>query len=256
MRKSDLITIDDKTIRYDYSGLFDTDRPWIHGAITLETYEIIFVTAGVVHIREGETRYDLRPGDLIILSPGIEHAGTEESRGHTAFYWLHFFMTDGEPFFPKIAAPHGGERVFREIMHYARERRDLAEVVLMKFLLGLSEPEKRGDKLAYEVDEYIRANAPYRVTAKTTAEHFGFSTDYLSRIYRRQFGVDLKSGIIRHALDYAESLMINTDYTIKEIAAACGFEDENNFVKFFGYHEGTTPSLFRNKFFYLHINAK
>ncbi len=256
MRKYDLITLDDKSIKYDYSGMFDTDRPWIHNAFTLETYEIIFVTAGEVHIRESDKRYDLGPGELIVLSPGVEHVGTKESHGHTSFYWLHFFMSNGAPFFPKTATPHGGERALREIMHYARERRELAEVLLMRFLLELNETERCGNKLAYAVDEYIRANAIYRVSAKSTAEHFGFSTDYLSRVYRRQFGIDLKSGIIRHSLDYAESLLINTDYTIKEIAAACGFEDENNFVKFFGYHEGTTPSLFRNKFFYLHINAK
>lgn len=256
MRKSDLITLDDKTIEYNYSGLFDTDKPWIHGAITLDTYEIILVAAGKVHIREGSREYELAPGELIVLAPGVEHAGTRESRGHTSFYWLHFFMPSSKPFFPKTATPHGGERALREIMHYARYDAGLAEVALMKFLLGLSAPEKRGNKLAHEVDEYIRANAPFRVTAKSTAAQFGFSADYLSRIYRREFGVDLKSGIIRHQLDYAESLLINTDYTIKEIAAACGFEDENNFVKFFGYHENTTPSLFRNKFFYLHMNAK
>ena len=75
-------------------------------------------------------------------------------------------------------------------------------------------------------------------------------------MYKREYGYDIKSGIIKQRLAYIESLLINTDYSVKEIAAMCGFDDENNFVKFFKYHEHTTPTLFRNKFFYVHMNNR
>ena len=42
----------------------------------------------------------------------------------------------------------------------------------------------------------------------------------------------------------------------QEIALQCGFDDENKFVKFFKYHEGITPTQFRNRFFHVHMNSK
>ena len=39
------------------------------------------------------------------------------------------------------------------------------------------------------------------------------------------------------------------------IAHMCGFGDENALVKFFGYHEGISPTSYRSRFFRVHRNA-
>lgn len=253
-----MVTVNDFSLTYDYSGIFDTVKPWIHGSFTLPTHELIYVIEGKVKIREGSTEYDIVKGDFIVLSPDVEHVGYEKSTGHTSFFWLHFFSDTTE----KISLPKTGragpdaEKTLREINHLAHVDTRLAELSLAAFLIGLSSDfAQSGNKLAHETDEYIRINSDVKLTAAAVAAEFGFSTDYLSRVYRREFGINLKAGICRHRLARAENLLRNTNFGIKEAAELCGFDDENGFVKFFGYHSGVTPTAYRNEFYKIHMNG-
>lgn len=253
-----MVTVNDFSLTYDYSGIFSTNEQWIHPSATLRTHELIFVTAGRVKIEESENRYDLGEGDFIILSPDTEHFGYEKSRGHTSFFWLHFFSDTTQKIkLPKSGkAPANTEKKLREIMHHAHFDLRLAELTLASFLIEISTVEKFGNKLAHEVDEFIRINSEKRLTASSVAAEFGYSADHLSRMYRREFGFSLKKGIDNHLLSHAENLLQSTNYKISDVAELCGFDDENGFIKFFGYHSGTTPTAYRNRFFKIHMNVK
>lgn len=112
-----------------------------------------------------------------------------------------------------------------------------------------------GIPVGYELREYLRLNASRPLTVAEVAAHFGYSCDHLSRLYRREFGCDLKRGIVGARLRHIEALLLNTDYPLKTIAHMCGFGDENALVKFFGYHEGISPTSYRSRFFRVHRNA-
>ncbi|MBE6589644.1 MAG: AraC family transcriptional regulator [Ruminococcaceae bacterium] len=247
-----------KTLEFVKIGLFDTDATWIHPTVTVSTYELICVVAGSVHLFEGDETYTLEAGDSILLFPGVEHGGLSESHGRTAFYWLHFHAEDmsawGIGKQPRL--PANAEKTFREIMHSAQTDMELSEVLLARMLLETRRAGEYKSKLAYEVREYIRIHAAKNLRVEGIARLFGYSGDHLSRVYREEFGHDLKEGIVRARLLHAESLLLNTTYSIKEIAAMSGFADENLFVKFFKYHEKITPRTYRNRFFHVHMNIK
>lgn len=247
-KKLDFVTI----------GLFDTDAEWIHPTVTVETYELIYVTAGCVQMFEGDQRYTLGVGDALLLSPGIVHGGTLVSTGHTAFYWLHFYCDDVAAWglFKQQALPPTAEKSLREIMHLNGEDRELAEVALARFLLETRTHGACKSKLAYEVREYVRIHAAKGVRVDELAERFGYSGDHLSRVYKQEFGHDLKAGITKARLLQIESLLLNTEASVKEIAETCGFADENLFLKFFKYHEKMTPREYRNRCFHIHMNNK
>ena len=247
-KKLDFVTI----------GLFDTDREWIHPTVTVETHELIYVTAGEVKIYEGQARHTLRKGDAILLSPGIEHGGFEKSFGRTSFYWLHFYTDDISAWASAKcpSLPPTAERDLREIMHFAASDRELAELSLARFLLEMRASGDYGNRLAHEVREYVRVHSSEELRVERLARQFGYSGDYLSRVYKQEFGHDLKEGITRGRLRYIESLLVNTDSSVKEIAVACGFADENLCSKFFKYHTGLTPTAFRKRFFHIHMNNK
>ena len=254
-----MIILDNKkNLDFVKIGLFDTVAEWIHPTVKVNTYELIYVVAGNVHLFEGDTRYSLTKGEAILLEPGKVHGGFQSSTGRTSFYWLHFYTDDISAWDPvkHQALPATAERSLREIMHHASGRRELAELAVARFLLELKETGERGDKLAFEVREYIRIHAAEPLRVGGLARKFGYSGDHLSRIYRREFGHDLKEGITRGRMLYIESLLVNTDYTVKEIAEQCGFADENLFTKFFKYHAQVTPSDYRNRFFRINMNVK
>lgn len=68
--------------------------------------------------------------------------------------------------------------------------------------------------------------------------------------------MNAKTMITDKRLAYIESMLINTNDSIKDIAEKCGFDDENLFLKYFKYHEGKTSTQFRDEFFRVHMNTK
>ena len=255
-----MIQIDD-TLDLEFAGmgLFETDAPWTHPIIAVKSYELIFALAGELRIFEEEERYRISPGELLLLSRDRLHGGYgEKNTGRTSFFWLHFHTTDITPWqIPTVQPlPADAENTFRELMHLSRTDRQVTELVLAKFLLQLRSGREYKSRLAYEVQEYLRLEANTPLTVTDVARHFGYSGDHLSRLYRKEFGCDLKSGIVQQRLLQIETLLINTDYPIREISLLCGFEDENIFVKFFKYHEKLTPTMYRNRFFRVHRNKR
>jgi AraC-like DNA-binding protein len=254
-----MITVNGIDLTYSNMGLFDSDKEWIHPTVTVDTYEIVYVVEGQVHIREGERRFDLSKGDLLVLEPGVEHGGTEPSYGRTSFYWMHYRCSAPEKLaLPKQFAPDEVDtlRTLGELMHLQQASPVVAELSLARFLLECGREPERGNRRVSEICEFIRVNSARGVSVIEVAERFGYSADHLSRLLKKELGVDAKTAIVRYRMEYIESKLLNSDYSVKEIAAQSGFEDENAFVKFFKYHAGTTPSNFRNKYFHVHINNK
>ena len=254
-----MINFNHVELEYVNMGLFDSDKAWIHPTVTVDTYELIYVVEGTVAIREGETRYRLGKGDLLLLEPNVEHGGFEESLSRTSFYWLHFRCRGYEALeLPKCVAPDevSALRTMSELMHLQQANRTVAELALARFLLECGKVTEYGNKRLSEIVEYIRANSREQLTVVDVAARYGYSADHLSRMFKKEFGYDAKTAIVKNRLEYIESRLLNSEYSIKEIAAQCGFEDENAFVKFFKYHTKTTPTLFRNKFFHVHLNSK
>lgn len=259
MKKSDMISLNGTDLEFCNLGLFDSETDWIHPTVTVDTTEWIYVTDGAVSIREGETGYLLRAGNLLQLSPCVEHGGTAVSHGHTSFFWLHF-RSGGVPLTPteKVLTPDRArtERFFKELMHLQNANRVAAELCFARFLVEFGDRREPQNRVAHEIAEFIRINSARALTVDDVACRFGYSPDHLSRLLKREFGTDTKSLIVQKRLETLESLLVNTDLPLCEIAARSGFEDENRFLKFFKYHEHATPTEFRNRFFYVHMNSK
>lgn len=253
-----MILLDGKlSFCYEYMGLFHTDSCWIHPTVTIDTYELIYVTQGEVCLKEGATAFVLHPGDAVILSPGTEHGGTQSSNGITEFYWIHF---RADPFdalhLPKRFRPDsaGMKRELKMLLHLSGVSLRQCELALLQLLFSLSETESPHSRLAFETAETLRIHAREPLTVAGLADRLGYHPDYLSRVYKKEFGTDLKTAIISRRLTEIDSLLLNTHDSVKAIGLCCGFEDDTQFVKFYKYHKKETPSAFRNRFSYIHMN--
>ena len=253
-----MLNINGINLEFSNMGLFESDGAWIHPTVTVDSYELIYVVAGDVFLREGNDEYHLASEEMLLLEPNREHGGTAVSHGYTSFYWLHFYTDTPDAFsLPKRSKPSDGiKRQLAELMHLQGTNRTVAELTFARFLLELNHKIEFGSRRAYEITEFIRINAHRPLTVRDVANRFGYSPDHLSKILKREFGYDTKTIIVKKRIEYIESMLINTDYSIKEISQQCGFDDENKFVKFFKYHTSTTPSQFRNRYFYVHMNSK
>lgn len=259
MKKSDIIAINGTELSFSNMGLFDCETAWQHPTVTIDSYEFVLVLCGNVFIREKGIDYSLKKGDLLLLDKEVEHGGFRRSNGHTSFYWLHFYCSDPSALhIPKLLSVDLpiAEKSMREIMHLQERSPLLAGLTLARFIAELNEPADAKNKIAFEIAEYIRINRHRPLSVEALAKRFGYVPDRLSRILKKEFGKNAKTMIDERRTEYLESLLINTDYTVAEIAEQAGFQSDNEFTKYFTYHEKITPTLFRNRFFRIHMNEK
>lgn len=252
--------------QFDGGGKFSSAGPWIHGQRVIESYELIVVTRGTVYLREGEQHFTLRPNDYILLHPGIPHGGDRPTEEPVEFYWLHFFP-EAERQYPRpctgtLPSPSALIQTARQLLQvqqspaYPPDTVHHLLYVLLAELTVQREQQEPQNALAARVHEYIRSHADRPLSAAQVAEAIGYHPDHLSRVLKSCYGVTLSQEIARQRLSRAQLLLQTTDYTVNRIALELGYEDSNLFEKFFRYHQGTTPTAYRNSFSKIHTNHK
>ncbi|MBE6613467.1 MAG: AraC family transcriptional regulator [Ruminococcaceae bacterium] len=231
-----------EAVHLDYSGKFTSRGEWIHPQITIATTEIIIVTDGHFSMYEGEEQYELAPGSVLFLEPGIEHGGIGATNERVSFYWLHMtgFSRD-EWEHPKsftLREPLHATLLCQQILHYS-SRQSGADVtdrllyVLLRELANQCRDDDSEGALSHRIREWVRINSDRAVTAADVSAKFGYNEDYISRLMRRHYGCGLKALISEMKVNYIRYLLRETDETLTEIADRAGFSDYKLFLKFF-----------------------
>lgn len=250
--------------RYEYAGLFKTSDSWIHPVRTIDSYEIMLIIAGKVCLFQDSEQYELSPGDLIVLQPGLRHGGWKASEGETSFYWIHFRAA--EPLPPLPFSPRALEdasrlnALCRQLLHSANSPGypdyavQAAFSLLFCELTRLKNGESSESRLINEIAEWIRINSRKRITVESAARQAGYHPDYLSALFRATFGLNLKQYITGQRMSQIRSLLLTTADPIKQLASELDFDNENQFIHYFRYHEGVSPARYRNLFHHTHLN--
>lgn len=76
---------------------------------------------------------------------------------------------------------------------------------------------------------------------------FGYTRQYLIRVFRRQFGTTPMAFLSGIRLSQSIPLLLDSSLSIDEIARRCGFEDSNYFSRQFKKKYQLSPSLYRRR---------
>ena len=261
-----MINFNDCKFEASMAGLFYTDKNWTHPTTSIDTYEIIYVMEGTVYIKEGEVEYTLTRHNMLLLEPGKIHGGFKPSTGVTSFYWVHFYASDITklPPLPKVTTSFDESYTFKEYLHLneiTNYTSECTDIFLLNLLAKISHHDRfnansSSSKLANEVYEYIKLNASPKLPMKQVASHFGVTHEHLTRLFIRHFGIGIKKLNNDFLITSINNMLANTNYSVKEIAGMLGFDDANNFLKFYKYQTGITPTKYRNVYSFIHMNDK
>lgn len=78
-------------------------------------------------------------------------------------------------------------------------------------------------------------------------QHTHISRSYLQRMYKTYFGKSIFEELIDFRMQKAKALLRDTELSISEVAAACGYGSYSHFANQFKAQEGITPSGYREK---------
>ena len=232
---------------------------WSHRKQILNSYELILVFKGRLHIQVGNSKYILGENELLLLSPYSTFKGFHAEREETSFYYCRFTTDDPAKFgITKHYMSLNDSSKIKDILaqlatlslypEYPPFLPDLL-VGLLLTELGLSAKRRtsKGCQLAPEIAKFIQEKTGL-VSAQQIAERFGYNKDYINKLFSKTYGLTIKQYCNKIKLQNAKILLLTPNYTIKQISSILGFSDDNLFIKFFKYHEKISPSKFRNSY--------
>lgn len=119
--------------------------------------------------------------------------------------------------------------------HYSEEKTNSA-------YLNKTEKYKERFKL---ILKYINEHYKEELSQEEVAEFCGLSREHLARNFKKYMGITFKDYLDSIRLDYALSALLNTDYSVLEIALESGFGNEKSFSRCFKKQYCMSPSQYR-----------
>lgn len=268
------------------AGLFVSRGSGTHPRRTIDTWELIFVRSGTLHIREAQRQFAVGTQETLLLHPGRLHDGTEPYSEDLSFFWLHFRQPTVQPEDGHRArSPQAAPLTTLTLQQHSRPARpdrlielfhhlldDVANghdtplthhaLLLLIFHEVAQELSRDGSAqrpvhaLASQAERYIAQFAHQPISTATIADRLGCNPDYLGQLFRASFGQTITQAILHARLQDAHKLLRESSLNINQVAEACGFQTPGYFRRLFLASEGMTPSRYRRLHQRMYINVR
>ncbi len=128
----------------------------------------------------------------------------------------------------------------------------ILDLLTTHFLLRVTDREGANEKDRFEerivqINNYIHANYSKPISSKDLAKKLYLSQGYLSRFFRKNYGVSFAEYLTRIRLYHAMEELLYSDEPITRIAYNTGFPNTATFNKIFKETYEETPSVIRKK---------
>jgi AraC family transcriptional regulator of arabinose operon len=131
----------------------------------------------------------------------------------------------------------------------------MLDSLLRTLLMKLSDTGMRRDMSQSALDPHYSAlielrakiyrNPQLKWNVDTMAADVNMSRSYFQHIYRVFFGVSCIADVINGKIEKAKEILSETSCTVSQVAAMCGYENEEHFMRQFKKTVGVTPTRFR-----------
>jgi two-component system, response regulator YesN len=101
------------------------------------------------------------------------------------------------------------------------------------------------DELPGAIKEYLDQKYMEEVTLDSLSEHFYFTKEYLSRLFKKEFGCGIYEYVLQVRMNRAKQLLEDPSVQIQQIAEQLGYNDSNYFSKAFRTYTGISPTDYR-----------
>lgn len=118
--------------------------------------------------------------------------------------------------------------------------------MLQRFISLTFEFEKvKHADMVYKVIDHIKNNYHRHISLEEIAGISYMSKTYLSTLFKKETGYSVSEYINDVRINQSQTLLLDSDLSIVEIARMCGFEDQSYFTKVFRKITGMTPKKYR-----------
>ena len=228
-------------------------------------FELFWVQNGTVRHHTSAGMERLEEGNLILLSPGHEHA--VQGKGEHAMIvslCIHPDVVAGlrdrhAGLWPETSDPIRSFRNIKEmtVLNHAaltleNSKRDTlaAEAFLLPLLSDLSQSKAPDGAPAWLAEAINAAYQPdvFREGASGLVAQTGRAHAHVSRTMRKYTGMSPSEFVNTIRMNYAARALTTDNEPVSEIALDCGIPNMAHFHKLFRAHHGVTPLRYRQQF--------
>ncbi|MDR6553944.1 helix-turn-helix domain-containing protein [Paenibacillus qinlingensis] len=136
-----------------------------------------------------------------------------------------------------------------ESKHTSRDINDWFTGVLFPLNKRLTEEtlNDNGQSAIRQICQYIREHCREDLTLVQCAELVGMSPSYISRLFKKEMGINFLDYVVESKVEEVKFLLLETDQSISEISALIGYS-ERNLTRIFQRKVQMTPSMFRSAY--------
>ena len=117
--------------------------------------------------------------------------------------------------------------------------------VLAEYLTGTNRLFAYNERLPQLIKEYINKNYSSQITLSILSQKFGCCNATLTKCFKKEYNSSIMTYLCSVRLKKASEMLVKTRKSVKEIAALCGFYDQNYFSKNFTRYYGVSPTEYR-----------
>jgi len=119
--------------------------------------------------------------------------------------------------------------------------------VLAGYLTGTNRLITHNEKLPQLIKEYINKNFSAKITLSILSQKFGCCNATLTKTFKKEYNLSIMEYLCDLRLEKSKEMIVKTRKSFKEIAADCGFYDQNYFSKTFSKKYGVSPTEYRQR---------
>jgi len=237
----------------------------------LDSFLFIGLLSGEGTVSVGETCYNVKKGDCILLSCMDKYIHESSEKKPWELAWVHFNGNGAKEYFELFMEKNNGIPVFLpqsfpefekcicSLMGLQREKDLQSELqcsdILLRMLntavISAMQKEKLGIEESSEVYRAVReiANERYQEHGliRIISEKFGISEDRLNAGFEKAYGIELQDYILNRRFTAAKELLRFTIKPVKEIVEESGLGNGDLLRRLFLDEEGMSAEEYRNK---------
>lgn len=254
-----------------YAGKLKRTPQWAENWHKHNFLEVIYVTAGTGKVQIANKEYGLKAGDLVVYPPNTEHKEYTASKHgvEMAFFAVTGLKIPNLPannLLPADSHPllEAGEdkgrfdwlfnAVLKEIQNpqvpYSEMMADFYVKILLTEILrkkGVEENSLVKNAAFSEIYDYIYKHYAEINSIEDICRTLYITNYYVSHVFKKYMGMSPMQYVTKCRIMHAKKLLDETDLTVREIAAQCGYDETTNFFRNFKRLEGITPTEYRQK---------
>lgn len=231
-----------------------------------QNYNLHLVFGGRGSVYWEGRKYELGRGSGFLFGPGLPQRYEADKQQPWDIRWIHFFGQHletllngrgiGKVWMFTFSDPDRISGLCDELLELGRnykvEYEAKVSAILYEILLGIqltsTQVNVPGDSAAEKMQaaaNYIRTHCSENIMLEDMAAAAGYSMPYFSRKFRQIMGKKPVDFLLECRILLAKKLLVATELTVKEIAAASGFSQSSYFIRCFRGSERLTPEQFR-----------